>query len=200
MMLDLGSDESQSGAARTDSAVRWLLASVPLWALAGFFYPLMPALARSPAFQLQQFLTRDAGMTGAVAFRFALAAVSLPLTVLLGACVSAAQCIFLRAVRPWVGRWILAGAGGVIGAAGVAALASLALPAAQPGQNPIGRIIFQVLLRGALLGALASLVQRWSMRGRVRVPVYFVVASLVAGGAAGFGGLALALNALKALR
>jgi len=198
MTSNLDLKPTQSGVPQTDGAVRWLLASVPLWVLAGFICVWIPARTVN-SIQLMNLLIHIIGLPERLAYSIAFATLYLPLTILLATSVAAAQCIIHRVVRPWARRWVLAAAaGGAIAWATSLALAPL-LTRAQRG-NSVWLVLFHYLLRGALLGAFISILQRWSMRGRVIVPGWFVVASSLAGGAGAFGVLVWALSVLKALR
>lgn len=181
--------------------MRWLLASAPLWALAGLLSPLIPPLVDSPVRGFHHFLNQVIGLPDQIAYRLAFAALQVPMIILLGVIVAAAQLLVLRGVRPWARRWMQAAAAGgaITSAAGWMVGSLVPLPMMNQGGD-IWLLIFHYLLRGVLLGAFISIAQRWSMRERVLVPAWFVLASSLAGAAGAFGLLVLALSALGALR
>ena len=195
--LNLGEAKSSEG------AMRWLLASAPLWAVAGFFLLFLPGLTSSPVMDLQRFLSQVVGMPDPIAFRIALAALQVPISILLGVLVAALQLIVLRDIRSWARQWMLAAAaGGAIAAAIGWVLGSL-LPSSSPsppGASSVWLLILQASLRGILYGALNAALQRWMMRGRAFVPGWFVLTCSFAGGAGAFGAFVLAVSALRSLR
>ena len=190
---------TQSDGPQTDGVVRWLLASVPLWAFAGFLYPFVAFGFLSPPLSgIQNFLIHVVGLSGQLADRVTISAQLLSLTLLLGVIVAAGQCICLRAVRPWARRWVLAAAVGSIASAAVWVLVSLAPTPAGSAVPPSAWLaMFRLLLWGALLGGLSAFLQRLAMRGRVPVPGYFVLASLIAAGGGTIGTFFLLISALK---
>jgi hypothetical protein len=203
--LEIDGKPTQSDALPTEGRTRLLLASVPPWAIAGFISRFIPVLIVASPLPWKlptgaNFLIHVFGLPEQLAIRIGFAAAMLPLTSVFAATLGAAQCLILRAVRPWAGRWVLAAAAG-----GALAWATGLMLSLYPDLSPASitspwLLVLHSSLRGALLGGFVSIVQRWSMRGRVFVPGWFVLASVIASGAGALAVVIWALSALGSLR
>jgi hypothetical protein len=130
---------------------------------------------------VQRYLTTAAGMNDELAFRVAFTIYRIPLTAVLAALVSTAQCAVVQGVRPFARRWVAAAAVGACIATVIflpSGLAALAI-AGDISSGPV-RIFLLVVPGVGLLGGLVSVVQRRAARAHTVVPGRFVAASVLA--------------------
>jgi hypothetical protein len=146
--------------------------------LAGLLFPLLGPLTLLLVPGLQPYLVSAAGMSEDMAFYVAFTIFRIPLTAVLGVLLAAAQCGLVSGLRPFARRWVIAAAI----AAGISAL--LWLPSSLVVVRTVGDTFatrVALLIYGAgLLGGIVSFFQSKAVRKRLRVPGWFVPASLAA--------------------
>lgn len=169
-----------------DIRSRWSTAS-SIWVIAGFLYPLLTPATTLLSAGLERYLSSAAGMDSELANRVAFTIFRIPLTVVLGVLVAAAQCAVLPEVRPLARRWIIAAA------VGACISTLIILPSSLVALRTMGTLEGTVrtllLLWGAgLLGGLVSLLQRRAFRGKGFAPGWFLAASVLAAAVGVFAG------------
>ena len=188
MNVQSPSPSTQSGTPATGGHARWRVVSL-IWIVAGFLFPLVTPSTTTLAAGLQPLLSSTLGISDELlAYRVTVTVVRVPLTAVFGILVAVAQCAVLPGVRPLARRWLSASAVGAAVSTLVLLPSSLILIEIAVSSS-LDMRMFMALAGAALFGGFVSFFQRRAVRGRLWLPAWFVVASVLGATAGAFGTL-----------